>query len=140
MYKNINYNSQFICTYRQYDELEYQNLCYQIQLLQAFNMMKYDEYILQQNVESIYQRLRENKNIKNILTILSKKDKNIELLKYIPLEVKHLFIFQLLFSFEYFDLFHKCFSKYILYYMKNVDISLENNNFFKEFEEYILNN
>mgnify|MGYP001491534447 FL=1 len=140
MYKNINYNSQFICTYRQYDELEYQNLCYQIQLLQAFNMMKYDEYILQQNVESIYQRLRENKNIKNILTILSKKDKNIELLKYIPSEVKHLFIFQLLFSFEYFDLFHKCFSKYILYYMKNVDISLENNNFFKEFEEYILNN
>ena len=140
MFNNINYNSQFICTYRHYDEFEYQNLCYQIQLLQAFNMMKYDEYILQKNVEKIYQSLRENKNIKNILTILSKKDKNIELLKYIPSEVKHLFIFQLLFSFEYFDLFHKCFSKYILYYMKNLDTSLENNNFFKEFEEYILNN
>ena len=61
MFNNINYNSQFICIYRHYDEFEYQNLCYQIQLLQAFNMMKYDEYILQKNVERIYQSLRKIK-------------------------------------------------------------------------------
>ena len=86
----------------------------------------------------IYQSLRKKK-YKKYFNYSQKKIK-ILILKYFPSEVKHLFIFQLLFSFEYFDLFHKCFSKYISYYMKNIDTSLENNNFFKEFEEYILNN
>ena len=42
--KNINYNLDFLCTYKSFNENYDSNLCYQIQLLQAFNMNKYDEY------------------------------------------------------------------------------------------------
>ena len=35
---NINYNNELILTYKMFKEEEDCNLCYQIQLLQAFNM------------------------------------------------------------------------------------------------------
>ena len=44
--KNMNYNTRLICTYKKFDTDYYCNLCYQIQLLQVFDMLKYDEFIL----------------------------------------------------------------------------------------------
>ena len=41
----INYNNNFITTYKSFEEPYYSDLCYKIQLLQAFNMIKYDEFI-----------------------------------------------------------------------------------------------
>ena len=34
----VNYNTQFLCTYKSFSDNYYSNLCYQIQLLQAFNI------------------------------------------------------------------------------------------------------
>ena len=69
----INYNYSFICTYKELNQDYYSNLCYQIQLLQVFNMDKYDEYILQKNIESVYIFLRDNNYIKEIFKLLQEK-------------------------------------------------------------------
>ena len=70
---SINYNSDFLTTYRSFEEEYYSDLCYKIQLLQAFNMQKYDDLILQQNMKKIYYFMRENKELKIIYELLSKK-------------------------------------------------------------------
>ena len=51
---SISYNSDFLTTYKSFTEEYYSDLCYKIQLLQAFNMEKYDEFILQQNIKKTY--------------------------------------------------------------------------------------
>ena len=70
---SISYNSDFLTTYRSLTEEYYSDLCYKIQLLQAFNMEKYDEFILQQNIKKTYYFMRENEELKIIYEILSKK-------------------------------------------------------------------
>ena len=60
---NINYNYELILTYKMFNKEEDSNLCYQIQLLQAFNMLKYDDFILQKNIESIYELLKNDNNL-----------------------------------------------------------------------------
>jgi len=107
----INYNSAFITTYKSFDEAYYCDLCYKIQLLQAFNMIKYDEFMLQQNIQKTYYSLREEEKIKKIMSILSQNNKQLEIFKAFSndfnKEAEDLFYFQILFSFDYFDLFHK---------------------------------
>jgi hypothetical protein len=108
---NINYNRDFITTYKSFDEIYYSELCYKIQLLQAFNMIKYDEFMLQQNIQKAYYFLREENQIKKIIKVLSQNSKQLDLLKAFSKdfdkEVENLFYFQILFSFDYFDNFHK---------------------------------
>lgn len=107
----INYNSSFITTYKSFDEPYYSDLCYKIQLLQAFNMIKYDEFMLQQNIQKTYYVLREEEKIQKIMSILSQNNKQLEIFKAFSKdfnkEAEDLFYFQILFSFDYFDLFHK---------------------------------
>lgn len=107
----INYNSSFITTYKSFDEPYYSDLCYKIQLLQAFNMIKYDEFMLQQNIQKTYYSLREEEKIQKIMSILSQNNKQLEVFKAFSKdfnkEAEDLFYFQILFSFDYFDIFHK---------------------------------
>ena len=107
----INYNSGFITTYKSFDQNYYSDLCYKIQLLQAFNMIKYDEFMLQQNIQKTYYVLREEEKIQKIMSILSQNNKQLEIFKAFSKdfnkEAEDLFYFQILFSFDYFDLFHK---------------------------------
>jgi hypothetical protein len=107
----INYNSSFITTYKSFDEPYYNDLCYKIQLLQAFNMIKYDEFMLQQNIQKTYYSLREEEKIQKIMSVLSQNNKQLEIFKAFSKdfnkEAEDLFYFQILFSFDYFDLFHK---------------------------------
>ena len=107
----INYNNNFITTYKSFSEDYYSDLWYKIQLLQAFNMDKYDEFMLQQNIQKAYYFLREENQIKKIIEVLSQNSKQLDLLKAFSKdfdkEVENLFYFQILFSFDYFDNFHK---------------------------------
>ena len=107
----INYNSSFITTYKSFDEPYYSDLCYKIQLLQAFNMIKYDEFMLQQNIQKTYYFLREGGKIKKIISVLSQNNKQLEIFKAFSKdfnkEAEDLFYFQILFSFDYFNNFHK---------------------------------
>lgn len=121
-----NYRSDFVCTYRHFSN-DYSDICYRTQLLQAFDLNTYDYEKLYKKIDTLYNVLRENKEITNILEILSKHyniTNNISNDKII--------IFQILLSYDYFDIFHKCLS----IYLHNKLI----NNPFKELETFILNN
>ena len=133
---NINYNNELILTYKMFKEEEDCNLCYQIQLLQAFNMLKYDDYILQKNIESIYEVLKNIETIKSILLIISEKMKIYELFD-IENDNK-IVIFQLLFSYNYFETFHKCFINYINDFKNNT--LNKNNDYFEELKTFVNNN
>ena len=74
--ENINYNSEFLCTYKSMDEEYYQNLCYQIQILQALNISKYDDTIVSNHIDKIYYFLQNYYEIDIILLALKEKYKN----------------------------------------------------------------
>ncbi len=135
---NINYNYELILTYKMFNKEEDSNLCYQIQLLQAFNMLKYDDFILQKNIESIYELLKNDNNINEILVIISEKMKTYELFNLINQNEKNIFLFQLLFSYNYFETFHKCFINYINDFKNNT--LNKNNDYFEELKTFVSNN
>ena len=110
--ENINYNSDFLCTYKNLDEEYYQHLCYQIQILQALNISKYDEAIISNYIEKIFYFLHNYYEIDIILLALKEKYKNSSITFII--ENNSSALFQLLFSYDYFDIFHKCFSRYLV--------------------------
>ena len=137
---DLNYNTEFICTYKSFGTAYYCNLCYQIQLLQALNMMHYDDYLMKHKIDKLYIFLRENPEVKKILENLSKKHQHLEFLRNITQDLEHMFCFQLLFSYDYFETFHKCLSQYLNYLYSHTD-RVDNNtyfNYFKELEEFIL--
>ena len=136
----INYNSSFITTYKSFDEPYYSDLCYKIQLLQAFNMIKYDEFMLQQNIQKTYYFLREGGKIKKIISVLSQNNKQLEIFKAFSKdfnkEAEDLFYFQILFSFDYFDLFHK----FLCNFLKKENYARENteDKILEELLQYII--
>ena len=130
----INYNSELVLTYKLFNNENDCNLCYQIQLLQAFNMLKYDDYILQKNIERIYKILKNIETIKEILLIISEKMKVYEL--FTLENGKNIFLFQLLFSYNYFETFHKCFINYINDFKKNT----LKHDYFEELKTFVNNN
>ena len=132
--KDINYNLDFLCTYKGFDDNYYANLCYQIQLLQSFNMSKYDEFIINNNIEKTYLYLRDNEEIKKIINILSTKHGEILLMCGNNKELENIVLFQLLFSFDYFEIFHKC----LVNFLKcEIESREKSNNLFFELINYI---
>ena len=121
------YQTDFICTYKLMDE-EFTDDLYQIQLLQAFNLEKWDDalinnlcyelYILLMKPDTIFrdiiERAKKNIDITNIYdSIIDKDDKDDK--------EDDKIIFALLFTYDYFDLFHKC----ICEYMRNGKVSFQ---------------
>jgi len=136
--KNMNYNSDFICTYKllEDEEDDCANLCYQTQLLQALNMKNYDNFIITKNIEALYFFLKTNNEIISLLILLKEKYKNSTMAFFIENEMA---LFQLLFSYDYFDIFHKCLSKYIINKTQTVDLCI-NKQYFDELYKVINNN
>ena len=110
--KNINYNTEFVCTYKKMDGEYYQTLCYQIQMLQALNINKYDETIISNHIEQLFYFLQNYYEIDIILLALKEKYMNTNFAFFI--ENNNSALFQLLFSYDYFDCFHKCLSQYLI--------------------------
>lgn len=136
---DLNYDNTFLCTYNYLKDYYSSLSCYQIQLLQAFNMKVYNDDILQKKLKIIYEILKNNREIENILDILSKKVYNTNNILHLFSDKNHnidnYFIFQLLFSQDYFYIFHNNFSKYI----SNTE-NYQNNLFFQELYNFILEN
>lgn len=97
------YNKDFITTYKDIDDNDLTISLYQSQLIQAFNLEKFDEIAIGKNINIIEQQLSNNLNIINIKKELLSKYGNILL--------NEDNIFTLLFSYDYFDNFHKCYIK-----------------------------
>jgi len=109
--ENMDYNNEFLCTYKNLDEEYYQNSGYQIQILQALNISKYDDTIVSNHIEKIYYFLQNYYEIDIILLALKEKYKNSSISFFI--ENSNSALFQMLFSYDYFDIFHKCLSHYL---------------------------
>ena len=105
----------YICTYKMItedgeDEKGFRELMYQIQYLQLFELIEYDETIICEKIEAVYKQLEHEPFL----------DELFEFHTYNGYMSKE-FMFRTLFSYEYLDIFHK-----LLYnYFKK--ISIENN-------------
>ncbi len=118
------YQTDFICTYKLMDD-EFTDDLYKIQLLQAFNLEKWDDTIITNQSFELYallmksdtlfrdiiEKAKKNSDIANIYdSVLDKDGKDDDKI-----------IFALLFTYDYFDLFHKC----ICDYMRNGKVSFQ---------------
>jgi hypothetical protein len=120
----LSYQTDFICTYKLIDE-EFTDDLYQVQLLQAFNLEKWEDIVINSLCFELYtlltnsnivfrdiiEKAKHNTDIKNIYDSVIDKDG----------EDDDKIIFTLLFTYEYFDLFHKC----ICEYMRNGKVSFQ---------------
>ena len=99
------YSTDFICTYKLLPEEEQEDL-YRIQYLQAFHLEKWNDKIISDTMSQLYKRVKDDSDMKDILNHVSLSN---DLQSYINLMGKDSEnFFCLLFSFELFDLTHKC--------------------------------
>jgi hypothetical protein len=120
---SINYITDFVCTYKNIEDTNESNILFRSQYLQAFNLDFFDINVINEICEKLFnlmQKHQENK-LNNLLGILYNK----HAIQLLPFSFKkntysNLFTFQILFSYDYFDLFHKCL------------IDLINNNFISD--------
>ena len=99
------YNTLFLCTYNlihnkdvDEDDDELSNDLYRSQLLQAFNLSEWDSGKIVTMFENLSKMLSNNDKGKVILERMKNKS-------MIPIEDMEIVV---LFSYDYFDLFHKC--------------------------------
>lgn len=98
------YSADFICTYKLMDNDDDRNIMYQIQLLQAFDMRRFDQDEISEKTLQLYHTLKDCDEVKEILE---------EWIKANPqMEMTHVIMFMCLFSYHFFDLFHKCLIDY----------------------------
>lgn len=94
------YSADFICTYKLMDNDDDRNFMYQIQLLQAFSLPKFNECEMSEKMLQLYQELKDCNQVKEILEEGIKAN--------LQMNLSHEIMFMCLFSYQFFDLFHKC--------------------------------
>lgn len=118
------YQTDFICTYKLMDE-EFTDDLYQIQILQAFNLEKWDDNVINNICFELYALLTKSDTIFRDIIENAKKNINIKNMSDSVIdncdEDGDKIIFTLLFTYDYFDLFHKC----ICEYMRNGKVSFQ---------------
>jgi hypothetical protein len=98
------YSADFICTYKMMDNDDDRNIMYQIQILQAFSMQKFDQDEINEKVLHLYKKIIDCNEVKEILEEGVKVNSEMQL--------THEIMFICLFSYQFFDLFHKCLTDY----------------------------
>ena len=104
------FKSDFICTYTMH-ETEDQLIVYQAQLLQAFDLEIYDEKTMETRISELYQKVYENCDMQTVFSAL-KQSQNFKSFMLI-IGNNNRDIFTLLFSFDLFDISHKCLGEII---------------------------
>jgi hypothetical protein len=105
------YQADFICTYNEMDTPEDQEMLYQIQLLQAFDLNTWDDQKVKVTIEELYTAMEVDPSIAVILDNMSKVESLQTIIVMTPHTTKRekdLLLFSLLFQYEYFDWFHNC--------------------------------
>jgi hypothetical protein len=98
------YHADFICTYKLMDNDDDRNFMYQIQLLQAFGMHHFDEDEISERTLQLYHKLKEYDDVKEIIEEGIKANPEVKM--------SNVLMFICLFSYQFFDLFHKCLIDY----------------------------
>jgi len=91
-----------LCTYKlitedDEEEIGLREMLYKIQLLQTFNMEEFDEETINKKIDHLFNSIKDEEFIKNILEKHPYKG-----------TIYNDLIFRTLFSYDYLDLFHKC--------------------------------
>ena len=60
-------NINFKCTYQLLENYEESLILYKIQFLQIFNIDEYDDNVINSKVENLYNKIKDNKIIKNLI-------------------------------------------------------------------------
>jgi hypothetical protein len=110
------YVTNFLCTYKSISH-ELQEDLYRIQLLQFFDLTNWDDKIISSSMKKLYEILKDNLDIKDILKQLASCEDYQSYITIIGSNNED--IFCLLFNFDLFDLFHRCVCDVIN--KKNVD-------------------
>ena len=98
------YHADFICTYKLMDNDDDRNDLYQIQFLQAFGMHRFNEDEMSERMLQLYHKLKDCSKVNEILE---------EGVKANPqMKMTNVIMFMCLFSYDFFDLFHKCLIDY----------------------------
>lgn len=128
---NATYDTQMLCTYQielssgthnetrrtedEEENIEMHNMLYNIQLSQVFlcdDLSFVDPPKLLQRIEKLYEIIRDVEFVKTLISINRHKtifDSNND-------EEKNFLLFQTLFSYDYFHMFHKC----MIYFFSNI--------------------
>ena len=99
------YNTDFVCTYKQHEEEEQDDM-YRIQLLQVYNLDTWNDTAINNTTASIFNKYIDNLDMKEILNKASDSDKLSNIKLYIADD--DLTIFTGLFQYELFNLIHLC--------------------------------
>lgn len=105
------YQTDFICTYNAMDTPEDQEMLYQIQLLQAFDLPEWDDTKVHTLLDELYTTVINDPCLPVILEKISTVEALQPLISMTPHKTKRekdQILFSLLFQYEYFDLFHNC--------------------------------
>lgn len=107
------YDVKMICTYPEIDD-ELQDDLYRIQFLQAFKLSEWNDQIINDKIEKIFNFLNNdidvNKNIDEILSLICKSENYNSLILLFGDD--KLCQFKLLFGFDLFSIFHTCIGNY----------------------------
>jgi len=98
------YHADFICTYKLMENDDDRSIMYQIQILQAFGMQKFDQDEINKKVLQLYKKLIDCNKVKEIIEEGIKVNSEMQLTNVI--------MFMCLFSYQFFELFHKCLIDY----------------------------
>jgi hypothetical protein len=93
------YVTDFTCTYNLMDNENDNFLCYQLQLLQAYDIKSFDEDIINKTTEYLYEKYKNNEDISRLL-IISKKNNKAFFIE------DELMAFRIFFQYDTFYLFH----------------------------------
>lgn len=130
----LNYNSDMLCSYHLINNSDnLSSLCYQTQLLQIFKLNNYNSQKIDENIINLFNILKNDEEIIEILNILSNKISILQFLKQNNEKLDNILIFQMLFSYDYFYLFHNSF----IHYKTNKSL---NKSTFSELKQFIILN
>ena len=131
---SLTYDYDLLCTYHLIENDEnLSSLCYQNQLLQVFKLNNYDSQKIDNNIIKLFNILRDDEEILEIIDILSNKLTIFQFLKQNNQKLDNSFIFQMLFCYEYFHIFHNS----LIHYKTNKSL---NKSCFSELKQFISEN
>ena len=99
------YNTEFVCTYKQHDEDEKDDM-YRIQLLQVYNLDRWDDDKINTIMKTIFEKYANSTDMSDIIKKARESDKLSNIKLYIGDD--DLTIFKGMFQYELFDLIHLC--------------------------------
>ena len=104
----MNYQFDFVCTYKSMDTLEDQEQLYRIQLLQAFELENCNEFEINDTIIELFSILYLNDDFKAIIKKARINDNIVKMAETLNMECAEDNIFTVLFNYDYFDLLHSC--------------------------------